>query len=56
MKIGEIVIKEKFCASQDVEKSLEAQRRGDQRPLGEILLSKEKITKDELEKALAAQK
>ncbi|MBL7052559.1 MAG: hypothetical protein ISS00_02300 [Candidatus Marinimicrobia bacterium] len=56
MKIGEVVIKEKFCAERDVKKALETQQKGDQRPLGEILLSRENITKDQLEKALRIQK
>ena len=55
IKLGEIFIRENFCTKADVAAALDMQDKGDKRRLGEILLAMEKITLDQLERALAIQ-
>lgn len=56
MLLGKILRREGFCPDEDILEALDAQAAGDERSLGETLLAKGKITRDQLEKALAIQR
>jgi len=56
MLLGEIMRNEGFCTEKDILTALDAQRKGDKRRIGEILLDKGVISGTQLEKALEFQR
>ena len=55
MFLGQILRHSGFCDDVDILNALDAQKRGDTRKLGVILLALKRITQVELEKALNIQ-
>ena len=55
MLIGQILRHEGYCTKSDILEALDAQREGDDRRIGEILLDKSVISGEQLEKALKIQ-
>lgn len=55
MLLGQILIREGFCTEQYLLQALDAQRAGDKRRIGEILLTTGKIQNNHLKKALSIQ-
>ncbi len=56
MLLGDILIQQGFCSPMDVLAAFDMQMQGDNRSIGEILMSMGKITQEELEKAIQIQK
>lgn len=52
MLLGQILIHQGFCTEKDILEALDAQATGDKRRIGEILLEKGKLTRDQLKTAL----
>ena len=55
MFLGQILRHSGFCDGVDILNALDAQKKGDTRKLGVILLTLKRITQEELEKALNIQ-
>ncbi|GEM_PF-1949236 len=55
MLLGQILIKEGFCTDKDILAALDKQQHGDSRFIGEILISDNVITENQLKRALEIQ-
>jgi len=50
--LGEVLVSKGHCTEEDVQKALDAQKAGDKRLIGQILLANGAVTKEQLEEAL----